>query len=336
MPYDVALIKEIKQLDKDIWIDGRVEDQFIWNTTVPRVNNFANPNNIVDYSKERSWVESLRAAGTLVENEEKGLKFQFHQALCEDNLEFRVWGNFSSKRLDVNRPVIKAIVDKNNIAFRWVFYKGGVIGDDADETDAFTVNAVVDGQQTPVVEVPLPGLDLKNHLNFTLVLDCPKEGSNRYFDITMNDEWTGRVKFNDSWVPGIHTLQLAGGIETGTAAYMGDPEKSCLLLTKNGRVEPKYDGDCDQSLPTVCEHQFCYTRDGFQCIFPFTYKGIVYKNCSSQDLFKPWCPTTLDSAGEILEWGFCLEDCPFEEPAPSCIDPPPVPSFATPGTDEVL
>ena len=115
MPYDVALIKEIKQLDKDIWIDGRVEDQFIWNTTVPRVNNFANPNNIVDYSKERSWVESLRAAGTLVENEEKGLKFQFHQALCEDNLEFRIWGNFSSKRLDVNRPVIKAIVDKNNI-----------------------------------------------------------------------------------------------------------------------------------------------------------------------------------------------------------------------------
>lgn len=67
--------------------------------------------------------------------------------------------------------------------------------------------------------------------------------------------------------------------------------KGCLTLQSNGRVVPVYGVDCNQSLPTVCEHQVCYTHQGFECIFPFVYKNITYRNCSSQDVYKPWCPT---------------------------------------------
>ncbi len=42
----------------------------------------------------------------------------------------------------------------------------------------------------------------------------------------------------------------------------------------------------------------------------------------------------LDFHGNITSWGFCLEDCPFEPPSPSCLEPPPVPSFASFGSDE--
>ena len=30
---------------------------------------------------------------------------------------------------------------------------------------------------------------------------------------------------------------------------------------------------------------------------------------------------------KIKDWGLCLEDCPYEEPKVSCLDPPPVPRF---------
>ena len=336
LPADIATIGKIKQIDKSIYIDGVVEEKFLWNTTVERRNNFATPDEIIDYSKERSWVQAQIAAGNLLKNMEKGVKFEFKPELCEENLEFRVWGNFSSKRLEVNKPVIKAIVDKDNIAFRWVFYKGGLIGDDDDLTDEFTVNAIVDGEANPVVQVPLPDLDLKTSLNFTLMLDCPNRPNiGQKFEVTLNNEWTGVISLNKTWINKIHTLQLSGGLSIDTAAYMGTPEDSCLTLAPNGRVVPQYDQNCQQWRPTVCEHQFCYTRDGFDCILPFKYKDITYRNCSSQDLFKPWCPTAVDSAGEILDWGFCLEDCPFEAPAPSCLYPPPIPTFATPGTTEV-
>ena len=42
----------------------------------------------------------------------------------------------------------------------------------------------------------------------------------------------------------------------------------------------------------------------------------------------------LDSAGGIVNWGYCLDDCPAEVPVPSCRAPPPVPSFGLQGTEQ--
>ena len=72
-----------------------------------------------------------------------------------------------------------------------------------------------------------------------------------------------------------------------------NPKKiqGCLTLAPNGRVVPKFGQACEESLPTLCEYQACYTHDGFPCIFPFKYKDVEYRNCSSTDLYEPWCPT---------------------------------------------
>ena len=43
----------------------------------------------------------------------------------------------------------------------------------------------------------------------------------------------------------------------------------------------------------------------------------------------------LDVSGNILTWGFCLEDCPYEPPSPSCLNPPPVPTFGTQNSNEI-
>ena len=44
----------------------------------------------------------------------------------------------------------------------------------------------------------------------------------------------------------------------------------------------------------LCEHQSCYTKEGFECIFPFTYKDVVQTKCTSEDVYQPWCATQLE------------------------------------------
>lgn len=39
------------------------------------------------------------------------------------------------------------------------------------------------------------------------------------------------------------------------------------------------------------EYQACYTIEGRECKFPFTYKDVEYKRCIVEDIFHPWCPT---------------------------------------------
>ena len=48
----------------------------------------------------------------------------------------------------------------------------------------------------------------------------------------------------------------------------------------------------------------CKTTDGKACQFPFTYKGIEYKQCTSiSNNGVPWCGTA--SGG----WGNCMQSC---------------------------
>ena len=51
----------------------------------------------------------------------------------------------------------------------------------------------------------------------------------------------------------------------------------------------------------------CLTYDGLPCVFPFTYKGQVYTNCTREDtgsLF--WCATAV-SGPLVTSWGYCSE-----------------------------
>ena len=53
---------------------------------------------------------------------------------------------------------------------------------------------------------------------------------------------------------------------------------------------------------------------GSRCSFPFTYKGKVYNECTSDKspggLEKPWCATLVKKPGEDpASWGYCHDNC---------------------------
>ncbi|KJE90649.1 hypothetical protein CAOG_01926 [Capsaspora owczarzaki ATCC 30864] len=47
------------------------------------------------------------------------------------------------------------------------------------------------------------------------------------------------------------------------------------------------------------------TANGLPCVFPFTYKGVVYTQCTNVDNHRDWCYTDPDYASR-RRWGFCL------------------------------
>ena len=58
--------------------------------------------------------------------------------------------------------------------------------------------------------------------------------------------------------------------------YAGITEAKCLGLASTGLVVPLAGADCTDLRTAVCEQQFCYTKAGDECVFPFTYKGVAH------------------------------------------------------------
>ena len=123
----------------------------------------------------------------------------------------------------------------------------------------------------------------------------------------------------------VTAVRLQGGL---TVQYVGFSEPGCLALTPTGLVRQLAGAECEQNRPVLCEHQSCYTHQGQECIFPFPYKGVQYHNCTSVDVYQPWCATSL-AGTTIADWGLCLPDCPATPPDPACLAPPLVPQFGS-------
>merc|ERR1712110_244336 len=70
----------------------------------------------------------------------------------------------------------------------------------------------------------------------------------------------------------------------------------------------------------------CSTLQGTACVFPFTYDGVEYYQCTYKNSPTPWCATKLDPNGTVIvnNWGDCANTqtsaCPVEDltkpPAP--------------------
>ena len=72
-----------------------------------------------------------------------------------------------------------------------------------------------------------------------------------------------------------------------------------------------------------CSADFCVTteesvKNCTACVFPFTYQGITYTECTYVGGYsKPWCGTKTDENGiyQSGNWGFCNTDkCPSKIP----------------------
>ena len=57
----------------------------------------------------------------------------------------------------------------------------------------------------------------------------------------------------------------------------------------------------------------CRTVTNESCVFPFSYRGVEYGECSTIDNAGVlWCSTATDHVGHYVEgkWGQCASDCP--------------------------
>ena len=81
----------------------------------------------------------------------------------------------------------------------------------------------------------------------------------------------------------------------------GNVTVGCAALYPTGVIKPFYNATCLRDKPAVCQYKSCLTIQGEPCIFPFRYKNVtvdgletelMYTECSSQNLHRPWCPTS--------------------------------------------
>ncbi|XP_037780098.1 uncharacterized protein LOC119576459 [Penaeus monodon] len=64
---------------------------------------------------------------------------------------------------------------------------------------------------------------------------------------------------------------------------------------------------------------YAVTVDGKICVFPFTWKGVSYSNCTTVERRIPWCATQLNERREPVSSGYCKDT--LMGPVPS--EPPP-------------
>ena len=73
--------------------------------------------------------------------------------------------------------------------------------------------------------------------------------------------------------------------------FAGFSSPKCLSLAPNGLIVEESGPQCNQERDSLCEYQSCYTKEGFECVFPFTYKNVSHDKCISEDVYQPWYAT---------------------------------------------
>ncbi|XP_059096703.1 uncharacterized protein LOC131891197 [Tigriopus californicus] len=166
--------------------------------------------------------------------------------------------------------------------------------------------------------------------------------------ITSGSIWLGaELSDNQTWMDGRGgILEVPGALQDlrEDGIWYHDPPSNqtagCLKMDANGLLQTLFGRACqNESHLYACEYKACYTTQGKQCIFPFSYQNVSasgevtdleYTKCSTLDVFLPWCATEVDDAKNVLDWGFCVPDCPSEVVEVACLSEPDFPVFVTP------
>ncbi len=261
---------------------------------------------------------------------------------CDENSakHFYVKGQFSTGKNPEN-PLITFKVNSTTYLFILELRPGDGKG---ANLSSYAIWSELNGLNASLGNVVvLRDLDPKlGTVNFNLTITCVDFASNGKFNVVFNywdpaGDPNGIARTSTNWdilagvnnsigIGDVAEVKLQGSM---TVYYAGFTSNQCLGLAPNGLAVTLYGTDCQASNYAVCEHKSCYTTEGNECVFPFYYKNVRYTNCTSVDVYIPWCATKVNSTNNntIISWGLCLPDCAYEVPVVSCLAPPPVPQF---------
>jgi hypothetical protein len=250
----------------------------------------------------------------------------------KSTIVFYMTGTWSPLKMAVQPPTVQFIITpRRSVPYTWMFRAGA-----KNISHVMDTWSIFGKELTTNISTELTDMDIRfANPKFNLTISCsefpkfktelnvwqpgpnnPRNSTNWDVEITVNEtiDYTA-----------MRRVQVEGAM---TIDYVGFSQPGCLSLTTTGLVVPRLGADCETNMETVCEHQSCYTREGNECVFPFTYKDVTYNNCTSVDVYQPWCATQVDAPDNtIIAWGLCLPDCEYTKPEVSCLSPPPVPRF---------
>ena len=301
-----------------------------------------------DYSLDNMWYDyPVSGQYKAFYPKKTPIEFKMEKNFCRENSKskFYVKGKFLRIPKDSENSISPQIIFETNSNTQ-VLHLDFKLASKENQLSAYYVWSKLFGENLTVDYRELPKFRLKD--SFNLSISCSEFLNSGKWKIEMNLwdslefpnglprnplDWDLNYYVNMSLNP--ENVQKVYVIGNWQIDFAGFTSEHCLGLGSNGLIVPQAAEACDVPRKYLCEYQSCYTTDGFPCIFPFKYKGTKHTKCISEDVYMPWCPTKLE--GDIIkDWGLCLDDCIFDPPQPSCLQPPPVPPFGFTDEDGVV
>ena len=85
---------------------------------------------------------------------------------------------------------------------------------------------------------------------------------------------------------------------------------ACLALGNPLSKTDEYDDEYEEE--EVCLTSADSEAPNTECVFPFTFKGKTFTQCTTFDYYpQSWCATQVDGRGNYVrgEWGECSSSC---------------------------